>query len=44
MRRLLDWLAGWVRKVGLNAPYWGGIVMRSLRRVREAAANFLRRR
>ena len=31
MRRLLGWLGGWVRKVGLNAPYWGGVVMRSFR-------------
>jgi hypothetical protein len=44
VKRLLDWLARWARKVGLNAPYWGGIIMTNLRRVREAAANFLRRR
>jgi hypothetical protein len=29
--RLLAWLAEWVRKVGLNAPYWGGITARSQR-------------
>jgi hypothetical protein len=25
VKRFLAWLSEWVRKVGLNAPYWGGI-------------------
>jgi hypothetical protein len=49
VKRFLAWLGRHLR-AALNGPYWGGItawnlrLVERLRRVREAAANFLRRR